>query len=175
MVCDFPYLFVAAITITCARDFRPSMSVSSCDTMRRSTSPCQQHSTHGTAQHSCTQQQQQQGRVTASPLCPTKIRDGKATMSAGSICDVLLAPVMTEKQSAQIQGGDGGNKLLLVHNLTGAFTFSDGNGERKPRFDVTSCLLCVCAFCSQHTTQVNRPHTKLPVQHCCCTFEGPPI
>ena len=31
---------VAPMTMTCARDFRPSISVSSCDTMRRSTSPC---------------------------------------------------------------------------------------------------------------------------------------
>mmetsp|Transcript_53230 Transcript_53230/g.108607 ORF Transcript_53230/g.108607 Transcript_53230/m.108607 type:complete len:335 (+) Transcript_53230:1019-2023(+) len=31
--------FVAAITITCALDFSPSISVRSCDTMRRSTSP----------------------------------------------------------------------------------------------------------------------------------------
>mmetsp|Transcript_7812 Transcript_7812/g.18419 ORF Transcript_7812/g.18419 Transcript_7812/m.18419 type:complete len:281 (+) Transcript_7812:296-1138(+) len=32
-------LLVAAITMTCARDLRPSMSVRSCETMRRSTSP----------------------------------------------------------------------------------------------------------------------------------------
>jgi hypothetical protein len=32
--------FVAPMTMTCARDFSPSISVSSCDTMRRSTSPC---------------------------------------------------------------------------------------------------------------------------------------
>ena len=31
---------VAPMTMTCARDFSPSISVSSCDTMRRSTSPC---------------------------------------------------------------------------------------------------------------------------------------
>mmetsp|Transcript_10965 Transcript_10965/g.22855 ORF Transcript_10965/g.22855 Transcript_10965/m.22855 type:complete len:281 (-) Transcript_10965:844-1686(-) len=31
---------VAPITMMCARDFIPSISVSSCDTMRRSTSPC---------------------------------------------------------------------------------------------------------------------------------------
>mmetsp|Transcript_13329 Transcript_13329/g.32439 ORF Transcript_13329/g.32439 Transcript_13329/m.32439 type:complete len:235 (+) Transcript_13329:1486-2190(+) len=31
---------VAPMTMMCARDFMPSMSVSSCDTMRRSTSPC---------------------------------------------------------------------------------------------------------------------------------------
>eukprot|EP00959_Pyramimonas_sp_CCMP1952_P451114 9444664-Pyramimonas_sp.AAC.2 len=31
---------VAPITMTCDRDFMPSISVSSCDTMRRSTSPC---------------------------------------------------------------------------------------------------------------------------------------
>ena len=31
---------VAPMTITCARDFRPSIRVSICDTMRRSTSPC---------------------------------------------------------------------------------------------------------------------------------------
>jgi hypothetical protein len=31
---------VAPMTMMCARDLRPSMSVSSCETMRRSTSPC---------------------------------------------------------------------------------------------------------------------------------------
>ena len=31
---------VAPMTMTCARVLRPSISVSSCDTMRRSTSPC---------------------------------------------------------------------------------------------------------------------------------------
>ena len=34
---------VAPMTMTCARDFSPSISVSSCDTIRRSTSPCAQH------------------------------------------------------------------------------------------------------------------------------------
>lgn len=32
--------FVAPMTMTCDRALRPSISVSSCDTMRRSTSPC---------------------------------------------------------------------------------------------------------------------------------------
>ena len=32
--------FVAPMTTTCARVFKPSISVRSCDTIRRSTSPC---------------------------------------------------------------------------------------------------------------------------------------
>ena len=32
-------LFVAAMTITCDRCFKPSINVNNCDTIRRSTSP----------------------------------------------------------------------------------------------------------------------------------------